>query len=201
MTTSVHSDPQRIYLERVTDPNTGDILQRKLWVVYPNPEYPNDESLPPFLKADYLLTKIVNGQTIYYGIKMAVDVTGKLTITYPASELTSYLVKSTVLFEFGTQRGDVYAGKLDYSCEDPTNDEHLCLKGESNICRSLVFGPKNELHLSIIGVDDIRARSTGGGNVPKYSQLYAMHDQTLFIKVVPIIGTANSNIVIQYKKY
>lgn len=197
---SPYADPKRIYLERITDSNTGTINKRTLWVVYPNPEYSNDETLPPYLKDAYTLSELVGENTVYKGIEMTVDLTGKLTIDYPASELTSYLTKSTILFEFNSNKGDILGGKLNYNCQDPSNNVHLCLKGESSISTDLKFGPKDELHLSIIGVDDIRARTSGGGTPPQYSQIYALHDQTLFLKIVPIIGTSNNNIIIQYKK-
>ncbi|MBL4648403.1 MAG: hypothetical protein JKY03_01635 [Aureispira sp.] len=196
---SPYSNPQRIYLKRVTDPNTGEIEERTLCIVYPNPAYAEDITLPPYITDEYALTVLDGEETIYKGIKITIDLTGKMTIDHPASELTSYLVKSTILFEFDSNKGEILGGKLNYKCQDPTSNVHLCLNGESSYSKDLTFGPKNELHLSIIGVDDIRAR-TQGGTPTQYSQLYALRDQILFLKIAPIIGTSNNNIVVQYKK-
>lgn len=153
-----------------------------------------------------LLKEIVGTPGTYEGVLLSMNKSGDLTVTHPSNAPTNPLVESKILFESEKSQGDIIGGTLTYTCQDVDNDVNICLKGAGNTENNLQFGLKDEFHVSIIGVDDIRARKKEEEEqeleIPHYSQLFLLQDQALFLQLEKDPNNSNNfYLSIKYKKH
>lgn len=185
--------PQSLYSDRGVE---GGNIYRKLYVFY------KDTQAGPVKKKvfDIILNKRIT-------LSISAD-NASITIEENSSPMTNPLVTSTIRFE--TNSGDdPNQGRIEgglFFNKDNTNPNCNCItsiegfeydKDNDKINPTsypLFVASQNELILSIIGVDDIRAKTDGN-----YNETYSLEEQELSFMLKPIGAGPNLDILIEYK--
>lgn len=190
MATSVNY-PQSLYFDR--EVNNGNI-SRKLYVFYKE------------TSTSTVIQKKVFDIVTNERIKISTNAnSSSMTITENSAAISGALVKSTIRFE--TNEGESpNQGRIEgglFSNEDSSNANCDCstiIEGYeydtgtiSPSSYPLFIANQDELILSIIGVDDIRAKTDGN-----YNETYALEGQELSFMLEPVGTGTNFNILIEY---
>lgn len=132
-------------------------------------------------------TKESSGFPLTTGVELSVYKQGGiLKADISSSDGTNfgnYSVLSEILFENvdDDDDSDITGGFIKIDINNGISDT-IRLQGDGNNYDDLVVGVKDLFHLSIIGVDDIRASVR---NPLNYIETYLMEEQKIFLKVTP----------------